>query len=747
MKIMRRGTGITMVLFVWWIGFEVTALHAQNYTWQKLNGPYGNNIINIATIGSSDVFAGTYTQGTGWSRDMGKHWEMMPDSVPTFIGGYLTSKGTILAMSYDTLYRSTDDGTTWESVGLGTENPMLFGGYSFAENVDSGKVYLATNVGLFVSNDDGKSWELTGLEDPVMKIIAVDKGRLLALTDLLYLGIYPIPSGPASVKISDDGGSTWKTRDLPGDGGASDLVIDNKGRWYVSVYKQNVYISSDEGDTWTSLDFPNQYVTKLAISKSGQLLVGYDGGLGIYDDGSRTFKDAGLPDITVSAVQIAQDGAILVGSADLFQTGKSDAIFRSADNGETWQMVGAHTVVPFTMTANEDGDLYVGTSLFGLYHTPDGGSSWDRLFTGSNDFLGITSLQAGPKGNMMLSSLINRRIYYSNDYGKTWNKPVIMDDNIYLVVSQFMYFDERHIWAAASSMFSGHGGGIYASEDAGRTFDYIGLADEEIVCMTHTKDAAFVGTIYGLFETTDNGKTWNDITKNLQNSSFVISVNSLFVTVQGTLLAGTNVGVQRSTDGGTTWKTISDVSVMEVPKAHADQVVAKTFAQNSKGELFAGTDVYGILYSTDDGQSWKSINSGFISDQDGSIGSVAKLVVDKNDNLYAANGNGGVYVGMYHDTPIEKIVEAKPSNVELGQNYPNPFNPTTNIPIHLSGSGNVKLIVFDVLGRKVATLIDGMMRAGNHQVNFNATKLASGIYFYRLKMGNKVMVRKMLLIK
>ncbi len=89
-----------------------------------------------------------------------------------------------------------------------------------------------------------------------------------------------------------------------------------------------------------------------------------------------------------------------------------------------------------------------------------------------------------------------------------------------------------------------------------------------------------------------------------------------------------------------------------------------------------------------------------------------------------------------------------PSAVELEQNYPNPFNPSTTIQYGVPESGKVTLEVFDVMGRKVATLVHGETKsAGRYAVQFNASQLASGMYIYRLQAGSQVFTRKLTLIK
>ena len=88
-----------------------------------------------------------------------------------------------------------------------------------------------------------------------------------------------------------------------------------------------------------------------------------------------------------------------------------------------------------------------------------------------------------------------------------------------------------------------------------------------------------------------------------------------------------------------------------------------------------------------------------------------------------------------------------PQTIVLNQNYPNPFNPSTVITYQLPQNSDVRLDVFDMLGRKVATLVNGPATAGSHEIQFNANGLASGIYIYRLQMGNEVVMRRMSLVK
>jgi flagellar hook assembly protein FlgD len=88
-----------------------------------------------------------------------------------------------------------------------------------------------------------------------------------------------------------------------------------------------------------------------------------------------------------------------------------------------------------------------------------------------------------------------------------------------------------------------------------------------------------------------------------------------------------------------------------------------------------------------------------------------------------------------------------PDKYGIEQNYPNPFNPSTQIQFQLPENNSVKLQIFDILGNLVTTLVDEQMEAGYHSVNWSASNLASGIYFYRMSSGTFIKTMKLMLLK
>lgn len=127
----------------------------------------------------------------------------------------------------------------------------------------------------------------------------------------------------------------------------------------------------------------------------------------------------------------------------------------------------------------------------------------------------------------------------------------------------------------------------------------------------------------------------------------------------------------------------------------------------------------------------------------------ADIFINKfRDTLGVPNsGNNTVTFHNISITGITPVNSSVPDAFSLGQNYPNPFNPATTIKIDIAQSGFTKLFVYDALGRVVSTLVNENLSAGSYEVNWNAEGSTSGVYFYRLQIGNYSEVRKMILIK
>ncbi len=148
-----------------------------------------------------------------------------------------------------------------------------------------------------------------------------------------------------------------------------------------------------------------------------------------------------------------------------------------------------------------------------------------------------------------------------------------------------------------------------------------------------------------------------------------------------------------------------------------------------------------ILKSTDFGSTWKEQET----PTDADLNDIALY----NDNIGYAVGDSGtiLYTSNGGISGVDEKTENIPAGFKLYQNYPNPFNPNTTIIFSVPFSQKVELSVYDLLGREVATLVNENKSAGNYEVKFDASKLPSGVYFYRLTAGNMSLAKKMLLLR
>lgn len=182
-----------------------------------------------------------------------------------------------------------------------------------------------------------------------------------------------------------------------------------------------------------------------------------------------------------------------------------------------------------------------------------------------------------------------------------------------------------------------------------------------------------------------------------------------------------------------------------------------------------GDDVFWADEYTLDEVVWKYDNLDFPEPPDYGLADLGKIIADNNNNGPVTDLDWGsslilspepkldednrnyFYSGTLYLSKADLSSEQPDAQVAraytLDQNYPNPFNPATNIRFSIPESQNVRLDVYNLLGQRVATLINSQLQAGTHTVEFNADRLASGAYIYRIEAGDFVQQRQMMLVK
>ncbi len=361
------------------------------------------------------------------------------------------------------------------------------------------------------------------------------------------------------------------------------------------------------------------------------------------------------------------------------------------------------------------------------------------------------------KGNLFAAT--NNSIFLSTDNGLHWT---VKNSGLGYRRTNDLAFDSNFLYAATDF------GKVYRSSDNGDNWKSIGsgITANSLSSIITYSGKIFVGTPVGVFISTESGENWNNFSDGLSNKE----TNTL-VSCGNCVLAGTQNGVYVYDSTNETWTPINN---------GPDKTEVFRLAVNNSN-IFAGTSK-GIFVSTDDGASWILVNdtlttiSSFAfaknnifygsvsydkcifrssltfkdwSDISDGIKYVTSLTIS-GENFIA--GTWGMGSGIWN-RPLSQVVtnvsfsENSPLTFMLEQNYPNPFNPASNIGYEIPNSGNVLLQVYDILGRKVVTLVNKFEPAGIYNVEFHASNLPSGIYIYRLEANGFQAVKKLMILK
>ena len=356
--------------------------------------------------------------------------------------------------------------------------------------------------------------------------------------------------------------------------------------------------------------------------------------------------------------------------------------------------------------------LFAGVASNGVYRSTDNGISWTHL-GGSAD--GDKSLAAN---GINIFAGGHYFIYKSTDYGTSWIQTSILTQDIYALA-----VNGNNFFAGADYY------GVYISTNNGSNWIQTSLNNMGVRSLAVNGNNVFAGTyLYGLYLSTNNGTSWSQTSLNNQSVySLAINGNNVFA---GTL----NNGVYLSTNSGTNWTQTS---------LNNQSVYSLAINGNN---VFAGTYQNGVYISNDNGTSWTQRNEGLGNFQ------VNALCISNNYILAGTWGDTVYRRPLSELTGIKPISGQLPNRFVLEQNYPNPFNPSTKIKFSIpqpspSERVGVRLVIYNILGREAATLVNEQLKPGTYEVDWNASNFPSGVYFYKLITNGFVDTKKMMLVK
>ena len=379
----------------------------------------------------------------------------------------------------------------------------------------------------------------------------------------------------------------------------------------------------------------------------------------------------------------------------------------------------------------------IGTNLFagttnGVFLSTDNGAIWSAVDSGlTNLYIDALIINPNGTGGTNLFAGTSNGIFLSTDYGTIWSAVDSGLTNLYINALTI-----SPNGTGGTNLFVGTIGGVFLSTNNGISWTAATGLQFPVTSFLVSGTNLFAGTNgEGVYLSTNYGTSWTAVNSGLMGSNryvfcFTVSLNETGGT---NVFAGTVGGVCLSTNNGISWTPIDS----GLTPYRINALLA------SGTNLFAGSGTNGVYLSTNNGTSWTAVNSGLNSL------SVQSLVII-GDTLFAGTGaSGGVWIRPLSDmiTSVDQTELGLPTNFSLEQNYPNPFNPSTTVNYSVPKAGLVTIKVYDILGREATTLVNEQKNPGNYSVQFNAARLASGVYFYRMQSGSFIQTKKLILMK
>ena len=704
------------------------------------------------------------------TEDGGDTWYEIPlswmgdiDIGNTYIYGFdFYNESVGYATFGDEILKSTDGGVTWiflkKNIGIDlydlqalNDSTVYFVGYH-----EGSSIFLKTN-------DGGENWEENHSFEQQRKYQTI---WFQSPNDGILIGTeYDGPNpNQGSILHTNDGGITWREQ-LTTDFHVMNIlqVIDDSTAYFKAerdYWEHSIYKSMDTLYTWSTVyKHPHNIHSLYCLNDTTLYAI-------MRDDTSLYFNKSSDGGITWHS---RRPVPFHYGTYNLFfknnnigyliGQGLGSYISYTMDGGNEWYIEQFDMPILDIFLINKNKGFVCGGGTFWgfgskpwgkMFATENGGKTWIEKLRGLvfkvifiNPLIGYTLSWGG--GGWWTDTHIHK----TTDGGITWNKISIdIYDNYGFFWDDIGFFDENNFYVIghyhSNSDSIPDGAGIVYSKNGG-------VSGETIWKRSHTKNEDGTTDLFYQFNSvfTIGTKAWvvgsHGLLLCIENPDSVrviedltdIPLGKIFFSdsKHGWISGGDSLGtLLKTTDGGETWNEITKIG----------HETNDMFFEDSIHGWIVGCDINErgvILESSDGGKHWNI--------EVENLSAPLNAIAYKEGYLWVAGGDGlilksDITTDIWIDEKNNKIY---PTKYSLNQNYPNPFNPLTTIEFNLPKSEFVELKVYNILGKKVATVVDDKLKAGNHSYEFDGSKLASGIYLYRIEAGNWQEVKKMILLK
>ena len=679
------------------------------------------------------------------------NWEFVSPNIPssTWNDVKVVNDSTIIvAGSSGLIVRTSDFGINWDiklNV-VGSEsniNKLFF--------LDEKNGFAVGNSGFLINTTDGGiNWRKNHIPDNFSE----------NFRDIFFVNknIGFIVGDSETILKSEDGGFSWQPL-IGNDGDNFSVYFFNEKKGWICG--NSLLWTTDGGNSWYeySLPYTHLHLKKIQFANNQVgFIVGYT--LGYYgdrptaliiktEDGGNTWNtifSVGWPCYGRSLDIINKDTAFFLGDfpGQLMYTYDGGANWQSSSDlaslfaFDFYQSIGigvAQGIMYYTTDIGKNwkkliDDIFISLRTFdfdksgfgilggsnGILRTTNKGKDWEKVY--NDPEFNIYGVEIIDSSNIFVSGHVSNNrgiILYSSDGGINWSTNI----NTAQPFSDIKFNDKLNGWAGTSGSL------IYVTTNGGLNWSVYNSKVSTI------KDIYFINNDIGwacgggISHTTDGGETWTKQSTKWNHSIYFINQSE-----------GWAVGadILHSTDAGNTWE-------LQYAGEHGASFRSVYFFNKFDG-IVAGAE--GQIYTTSDGGITWQVEKKFCSED------LLKLKFAGNEGWLLTNGS------VYH-TNIDGINGinddvTSPANWKLYQNYPNPFNPTTKIKYTIPNSeanlnSKTKLKVYNVLGKEIATLVNEEKSAGSYEIEFDASNLPSGVYFYQIRSGSYSQTKKMVLLR
>jgi photosystem II stability/assembly factor-like uncharacterized protein len=669
--------------------------------WQRTNGPQGGRVNSFACFDTA-IFATVSGDAVYRSLNNGATWQRLPMKAQS-----LASNGTFLFAADGGVYRSSNYGSNWVDVnnsGIRDISTLYaFGGILYAGGRQTGVFRTDYGVGWIVQRSGLQSYWVNSFGMAGQKLLVGSSNGLYLYNDKGYwdvdcrctpdwyqwgnlgsvycfasMGKRTFTGTRRGLVYSDDTAYTWKS--------VSDSLLKRTEITCLAVTGNavfagagNVYRSLDSGATWTNVGSSvNKGGVLSLFAKGGTMFAGFDGG----------------------------------------------AVYCSSDNGESWSRSGGGmTGSSVTGLAASGNYLFAGTTA-GLFRTSDAGDTWSEADSGLSN-RSITALSMANGG--ILAGTFGGGIFFSGVNGDQWipSGTGLTDD----IITALAQVDNTEF---ASTLYDG----IFSSDNNGMSWTRAGFKDTTIEFLSSSGSRLYAATSNGVYYSDDKGVAWKNC---------VFSGGSIYCirAVGNSILAGTTSGIFLSSGPGATWSqaqgAASGLTFNSIEKFDTFLVASASKYGN------VDTPFVSSLYrSMDKGATWILADSGLPSDD--------KIIsfAAKDGFIFAGTNSRGVWrrpiaqmTGIKHAAILTNAPQAP--SMRLLTNHNGLGN--VIIKIALPRESNVSIKAFSLSGREIATVVNQKICAGAHTMVWNGNGIASGCCIVLMRAGSATCVQRFTLCR